>query len=549
MMTESVTAAGVSVTLRVPAADDLAAVVRDLSAADIPGRLRARDAGIWGRAATAVAARRLGWLDVPGSAAHVPATAQRLAESRSHLDHVVLLGMGGSSLGAEVVAHAAGRELTILDTTDCDETARALAEGIERTLVIVSSKSGETIETESQFRIYRQAFADAGFSAADIAERFVVVTDAGSLLAKTAAAAHYAAFLVDPDVGGRYSALTPFGLVAGALLEVDVARLLDDAVRLGGALRETRDNPGLLLGAALGAAARAGRDKLVVAGRGPQAAAFGDWAEQLLAESSGKNGRGMLPIPEGACPASGDLTEDMSRAVVTVGSPVNELPEDGPAINVSGPLGAQFLLWEYATAVAARVIEVNPFDQPNVEEAKANTMALLRPSEGSAVPSVERRLFADGAVEVFAGLSACDRLRDCGGLRELLDRLLAMIPPDGYLAIMAYLDRGGDAPVIGLRRLLERRTSRPVTFGWGPRYLHSTGQYHKGGPPNGVFCQVTGVVKADIPVPGRPYSLGQIQQAQAAGDLRALCRRDRPVVRIHLHDRRDGTAQLLASLA
>jgi glucose-6-phosphate isomerase len=211
--------------------------------------------------------------------------------------------------------------------------------------------------------------------------------------------------------------------------------------------------------------------------------------------------------------------------------------------SVAGPLGAQFLIWEYAVAMAGRLLGINPFDQPNVAESKENTAKLLAESGDGPLPTGEPA-FTEGAVDVYAapGLAATS-----GGLAGVLDGLLLAMPDRGYLAIMAYLDRYGDRAAAALRDALAARTTHPVTFGWGPRFLHSTGQYHKGGPQNGVFLQVTGAVTGDVPVPGRPFSLGRLQLAQALGDLRALGQRGRPAVRLHLRDRAGGLRQLLAA--
>jgi glucose-6-phosphate isomerase len=342
--------------------------------------------------------------------------------------------------------------------------------------------------------------------------------------------------LSDPDVGGRYSALTPFGRVPSARAGVDVVGLLAEAAELLPALRQPYDNPGLALGAALGAAAVGGRDKLLIADNGSGLNGFGDWVEHLIAESTGKEGKGVLPVVVESVDSSGFGAAPDARGLV-----LGDF--DHAAVRVRGPLGAQFLLWEYAIAVAGRVIGINPFDQPNVQESRDNTKALLREADE---PTDEPDLVS-GAVEIHAGgtLKATD-------LPGALDEVLGLVPDRGYLAVMAYLDRtGADSPAAGLRDLLAERSGKvrkgvaPVTFGWGPRFLHSTGQYHKGGPQNGVFLQVTGEVTEDVPVPGKPYTLKTLQLAQAFGDLRALRSRGRPAVRIHLRDRAEGLAQLL----
>jgi glucose-6-phosphate isomerase len=445
--------------------------------------------------------------------------------------------MGGSSLAPEVISRAAGVPLTVLDTTDPHVVGRALADRLAATLVVVSSKSGSTIETDSHRRIYEQAFAGLGLAAGEIARRFVVVTDPGSPLEATARQAGYRVLLADPNVGGRYSALTAFGLVPTALAGADAAALLDEAEAAGPALSTAEANPGLDLGAALGGYALAGHDKAVLADAGSGLAGFGDWAEQLIAESTGKHGRGILPVVVGGAAAPG-FGPGPDLHLVGLGTAA------GPAdTSVAGPLGAQFLVWEYAVAVAGRLLGINPFDQPNVAESKENTARLLAQAGPGPLPAGEPA-FTDGAVEVHADPGVLPGAR---GLAGVLGALLSAVPDRGYLAIMAYLDRDGDAGAAGLRDALAAKTAHPVTFGWGPRFLHSTGQYHKGGPQNGVFLQVTGAVQADVAVPGRDFTLGRLQLAQALGDLGALRQRGRPAVRLHLRDRRAGLAQLLGA--
>lgn len=547
---EVAAAGGVRVRLLDPAVQRAAAPAYARAVADrVPEGLLARDASLWGPAAAAEAAHRLGWVDLPRTSR---ALLDRVGALRDTYrgrgaDHVVLAGMGGSSLAPEVIAAAWGVPLTVLDTTDPGQVRRALADRLDRTVLVVASKSGGTVETDSHRRVYEQAFRDAGI---DPAQRVVVVTDPGSPLAALAADSGYPTVLADPDVGGRYSALTAFGLVPSGLAGADPAALLDAAAALLPALGAGRDNPGLLLGAALGGAGVVGRDKVVLHAEDPPG--FGDWAEQLVAESTGKQGRGLLPVVvEGPGHGLGDgpvegrdlpgLAPAPDSHRVLVASALGSDPDPMADTEVTGPLGAQFLLWEYAVAVAGRVLGINPFDQPNVAESKENTARLLAAGDGP--PG--RPALVDGPVEVYGDPALLGGATD---LPAALRALAAAVPPRGYLAVLAYLDRGADAAAASLRPLLARALGdRPVTFGWGPRCLHSTGQYHKGGPPVGAFLQVTGVVVDDLAVPGRPYTFGRLQAAQAAGDLDALARRGRPVLRVHLRDRAAGLAVLRAA--
>ncbi|MFC4062022.1 glucose-6-phosphate isomerase [Planomonospora corallina] len=522
-------------------AGQAAETVRALVADRVHERLAAGDATLWGEEARAEAAVRLGWLNLPLTSRELlPEIGILVERARAQgLDHVVLAGMGGSSLAPEVICASADVPLTVLDTTDPGQVRRALNDRLERTIVVVASKSGGTVETDSHRRVYEQAFRDAGI---DPAERIVVVTDPGSPLEQAAMDAGYPVILADPNVGGRYSALSAFGLVPSALAGADVLKLLDDADAVRPLLAQAEGNPGLELGAALGAAALAGRDKLVLEDGMSEINGLPDWIEQLVAESTGKSGKGILPV------VGADPNETGDELVAGIDS-------DG-SVTVAGPLGAQFLVWEYATAVAGRVLGIDPFNQPNVTESKENTSRLLAAGD---LPLGTPAL-VDGPVEVYG-----EGLADAKDLSDVLTRLLQAIPDDGYLAVMAYLDREAafDAPVAEgasfdamtdawsaadpatLRGLLAVRTERPVTFGWGPRFLHSTGQYHKGGPQNGVFLQITGENPVDLEVPGRPYTLGRLQLAQALGDQGALTGRGRPTVRLHLSDRVAGVARLL----
>ena len=532
----SVEAGGITVTINgaelvTAAANATTALVDD----GVPAALMAKDAGLWGPDAAELAATRLGWLDLPStSRQYLPELRDLFARFQADgVDHVVLAGMGGSSLAPEVIAATAGVRLTVLDTTDAGQVASAIADRLEHTVLVVSSKSGGTLETDSHRRTYEQAFRDAGI---DPAERIVVVTDPGSPLEASARAAGYRVFLADPNVGGRYSALSAFGLVPSALAGVDVAGLLDDAQALLPALGSDADNPGLTLGAVLGAAGKAGRDKVVIADFGSRHPGFGDWAEQLVAESTGKQGTGLLPVVVESVESPG-FSEESDRHLVTLGQ---HLHIEGTT--VSGSLGAQFMVWEYATAIAGRVLGIDPFDQPNVQESKDNTAKILDEAADGPLPEGEP-LFTDGAIALYA-----DDPILLGGAHDVttaLSALLKAIPDHGYLAVMAYLDRQADAAAAIVRKSLARHTDRPVTFGWAPRFLHSTGQYHKGGPQNGAFLQITGVVVQDLPIPGRPFGFARLQMAQALGDLRALQQRGRPAIRLHLLDRTLGLEELL----
>jgi glucose-6-phosphate isomerase len=512
--------------------DDL---VAQLIADKVASRIAAKDATLWGPEAESEASIRLGWTDLHETSRPLLAEIEALlAELRSEgLDRIALAGMGGSSLAPEVITRTAGVELTVLDTTDPQAIGRILAGGIDRTVLVVSSKSGSTLETDSQRRAFEAAVTEAGI---DAATRIVVVTDPGSGLAELAEKSGYRRlFLADPDVGGRYSALTAFGLVPSGLAGVDIAGLLDEAAAVAGQLgSDSSDNPALVLGAAMGAAQSAGRDKLVLIDAGTSIVGFGDWAEQLIAESTGKTGTGILPVAVGSAPA-GELAAD-ELWVRLLGD--DDAGAGAAAVGVAGTLGAQLLLWEYATAIAGRIMGINPFDQPDVESAKAAARGLL-----DAQPEPVAPTFVDGGIEVRGSTGLLDGVDTLEGA---VAALLSHLGDRSYLAVMAYLDREGeDARLHEVRFPLARRAGRPVTFGWGPRFLHSTGQFHKGGPPIGVFLQVTGSAQGDVAIPGRPFSFGQLITAQAAGDANVLADHGRPVLRLHLTDRAAGIRRLL----
>ncbi|MGW1342204.1 glucose-6-phosphate isomerase [Kribbella sp. NPDC002412] len=503
----------------------------------IASRIAAKDATTWGPEAESESAIRLNWVDLYESSRPLLAEIEALqADLRAEgLDRIVLSGMGGSSLAPEVITRTAGVELVVLDSTDPSVVGRALAGDLQKTVVVVSSKSGGTVETDSHRRAFVKAFADAGI---DPAGRIVVVTDPGSPFEKLAADEGYRkTFLADPNVGGRYSALTAFGLVPSALAGADVAELLDQAAEVAPALRaDDASNPALVLGAVL--AASPGRDKAIIASGGSSIVGFPDWAEQLIAESTGKNGTGVLPVAVESldAPELHSGAGDLVHAVLAADSSAASVASGTPTVVTTGSLGGQFLLWEVATAVAGYLLGINPFDQPDVESAKAAARGLL-----DAQPEPEPAAFTDGSVEVRGSEGLLDGV---DSLKGAINALLSQLDDKGYLAVMAYLDSERDAGLASIRAELATQTGRPVTFGWGPRFLHSTGQYHKGGHPEGVFLQITATPPNDVEIPDRPFTFGGLIAAQAAGDAKVLAERGRPVLRLHLTGPTSGVQQL-----
>ncbi len=488
----------------------------------VASRIADQDPTLWGEAAESEAKKRLAWTSLATTSRPL---VEEIATLRAdlterELDHVVLCGMGGSSLAPEVICATAGVELTVLDSSQPDMVSRALNDRLERSVVVVSSKSGGTVETDSLKRAYEQAFIAAGL---DPARHIVVVTDPDSPLDQEATEAGYRVFRADPNVGGRYSALTAFGLVPAGLAGAPIDQLLDEAEAVQPTVAaDSGDNPALRLGVALGVANQHGVDKLVLADQTRHG--LGDWIEQLVAESTGKLGKGILPV---VVPFENAVNFNPSTAdtvLVALGSSDAPEAQSGWSAGVRGGLGAQMLVWETAVAVAGQLLGINPFDQPDVESAKQAARDLLGQGSDGEQPDLESQ-----GVAAY-GTNASD-------LGTAVDDLLAELDLfHGYVSVQAYLDRIGLAEYAGLREALARRTGRPVTFGWGPRFLHSTGQYHKGGPGTGVYLQLTSDPVDDLPVGGRDFTFGEFIASQAAGDAQVLRRHGRPVLRLHLSD-------------
>lgn len=505
----------------------------------IASRIFAKDHTLWGPDAEAESAIRLGWVEAAtvSQALVAPILELRDALRAEGVTRIVLCGMGGSSLAPEVMAGTAGVELSVLDSTDPEQVSAALADRLTETAVVVSSKSGSTLETDSQRRIFEQAFTEAGL---DAKSRIIIVTDPGSPLDKASREAGYRqVFNADPNVGGRYSALTAFGLVPSGLAGVDIQAFLDEAEEAAEILNDDApENIGLALGAALGGTTPL-RNKIVIAEDGSGIVGFADWAEQLIAESTGKLGTGVLPVVAG--PTSPEVTAGAGDVLVVrlVAADADvELGENEVAI--AGGLPTQMMVWEFATAVAGRLLGINPFDQPDVEAAKVAARGLL-----DAQPEPTPANFVDGAIEVRGG----EWLGESATAVDAVKSLLSQLGEDGYLSVQAYFDRLAFASLETVRDQLAAVSGRPVTFGWGPRFLHSTGQFHKGGPAMGVFLQITADAAKDLPIPERPFTFGELISAQAAGDAQVLSEHGRPVLRLHLTERAAGVQQLQEIIA
>jgi hypothetical protein len=447
--------------------------------AELVERIWERDPTVW---TGHDEAQWLGWLDEPLRARQRVDELSALAASvEGEVDDVVLAGMGGSSLAPEVMRTAFGKDrFHVLDTTHPKAIRRLLESlDLDRTLFVVSSKSGGTLETRSHFDLFWEKGA----------RRFVVITDPGSPLESVARERNAQVFAGEPTIGGRYSALSPFGLVPAALMGIDLDRLLDHTEKTLNACRVADDNPGLALGLALGTSWQEGRDKVVIR---PNPHGFGVWVEQLLAESTGKQGRGLVPAPD----ESPDGPDRQEREVELAD------PYD---------LGSEFYRWEFATAVAGAILEINPFDQPNVQEAKDRTLDVLSGHGKGQTPAM-----SEGGAE----------------------SLFAQARPGDYIAIQAFVDPAEEEALQPFVEQVRAQTDCVVTFGLGPRYLHSTGQLHKGGAPIGCFLQIVDDVGPELPIPGKKFGFGRLIHAQAAGDYELLKERGRPVARIRLEDTR-----------
>jgi len=512
--------AHLAVTVAGDAAEAASGLTNSIVADKVASRIANGDPTLWGPLAEADASDRLGWVTLPVSSRELVEDLENLyADIRADdIGRIVLAGMGGSSLGPEVICATYDVPLVTLDSTDPDQVRDALAGDLESTLLVVSSKSGTTVETDSLRRVFESAFEESGL---DPRKHMVAVTDPGSSLHKTALLANYrAVFLADPHVGGRYSILDAFGLVPSALAGVPVAELLDEADAVADSLAEDHAaNPAIVLGAAM---AGSPRRTLVLSDHDSGLVRVAEWVEQLIAESTGKDGVGVLPVvAEADAP---DAAAEGALDTRFVALDFDGEPE-GHSIWISGTLGGQLLLWEYATAIAGRLLGINPFDQPNVESAKTAARVLL-----DSLPEPELPAFVDGGVEVRGSAELLEGLTT---LEAVVAAIKAAVPADGYLAVMAYLNRESLPELPRIRAALAASIRRPVTFGWGPRFLHSTGQLHKGGAPVGAFLQLTGTYADDMEIPGRPFTFGQLVGAQAAGDAQVLMEHGRPVLRLN----------------
>jgi transaldolase/glucose-6-phosphate isomerase len=538
---------------------EISATVDDWGSSGKLRRLWARDASLW---TGTDEARWLGWLGVPeDQLAHAERFAAIVRDVKeAGFTDALLLGMGGSSLFPELLSLTFEREngfpeLHVLDSTDPAQV-KALESKVDlaRSLFIVSSKSGTTLEPNIFDQYFFERVSEA-IGEEEAPKRFMAITDPGSKLEQIAEekgfrhVAHGVA-----SIGGRYSALSDFGMVPGAVMGVDVHELLDRAERMAHSCAScvpAADNPGLALGVTIGVCAKLGRDKLTLV-TSPAIGAFGAWLEQLLAESTGKLGRGVIPVdrePLGAPDAYGgdrlfiyvrlasdpDRAQDQAvEAIERAGQPVVRI-ELGDLYD----LGGEVLRFEFATAVAGAVLDINPFDQPDVEASKVATRELTAKYEETGSLPGEKPIATGDGMRLFADeRNAAELAAAAGGdsVQDLLRVHLARIGEGDYAALLAFVERSPEhEPMLTeIRRVIRDRTGAATCVGFGPRFLHSTGQAYKGGPNSGVFVQITCDDAGDVPVPGQKYTFGVVKAAQARGDFQVLAERGRRALRIHI---------------
>lgn len=483
-------------------------------------QLAKKDHTLWGKAAEAESSIRLNWVDLPTESKKLIPELQRMKAwiEAQGLSQFVLAGMGGSSLGPEVLAKTYKKNLIVLDSTDPDQIAASTPADLSRVAIIVGSKSGSTAETASQKAYFTERLVAAGLEPKN---HFIIITDPGSPFDIESRALGYFVINADPNVGGRFSVLSAFGIVPAAALGIDIEELLNDAEQA--ALSFT--HPDSLAVDLACIVLEAGKQNVAFSDSGSKVPGLSDWIEQLIAESTGKEGKGFLPI----------AVESATAPIAGPALRVAFSPADSDAdIVVEASLGEQFILWEWVTCLVSVALQINPFDQPNVQDAKVRALALLD-SWNNKVPQLVPS-FESENIQVFSASNA-------QSLAQQIDDFILLKPH--YIAVMAYLARGIDDSITDIRSLVALRSGAGTSFGWGPRFLHSTGQYHKGGQPNGAFIQITGENHQDISIPGQDFSFHTLLMAQALGDGEALGEKKLPLIRFHLKNREAGIQELL----
>lgn len=552
--------------------------VEDWQAGNKVRRLWQRDASLW---TGTDEANWLGWLSIVEEQIAHRSQLQQVAQDakREGFTDILLLGMGGSSLCPEVLDKTFGRiagfsQLHVLDSTDPAQI-RTFENKINlaRTLFVVSSKSGTTLEPN----IFKQYFferAKQALGAEKAGSHFIAITDPGSKMEQVAEADRFRhIFHGLPSIGGRYSALSNFGMAPAALMGLDIAKFLErtaEMVDACGPSGPVRENPGALLGIILGTAARNGRDKVTIIAS-PGISDLGAWLEQLLAESTGKQGHGIIPVDRETLGAPGVYGNDRVFAYVRLDSAPDARQDAGvaaleqaghPVVRISladiYDLGQEFFRWEIATAVAGSIIGINAFNQPDVEASKVATRNLTQQYEETGSLPAEKPIFEgssqDGGIKLFTDPKNADALSKAAGNDKSLTGYLrahfGRLGTGDYFALLGYIEMNAEheARLQEMRHALRDRKHVATCLGFGPRFLHSTGQAYKGGPNSGVFLQVTCDDAVDLPVPGQKYTFGVVKAAQARGDFQVLAERGRRALRVHLgKDLKSGLSKLLAA--
>ncbi len=549
-------------------APGVAEALKRLADENFAARLAEKDATLWGRPAdeSAIIENSLGWLDLDrsmdASVAEILAFVEEV--KATEVKFVVLLGMGGSSLAPMVLKDAFGAapgypSLVVLDSTDPEAiTAVEMALGRPKeNLFIVSSKSGSTIEPLSLFEHFYAKVAD--FMGSEAGDCFVAVTDPGSSLEALATERNFRwCFLNPPDIGGRFSALSSFGMLPAALTGIDIKKLLRQAGRIHEAVEPSiaaADNPGLALGAALGYLGSLGRDKVTFF-VSKEISSFGLWIEQLLAESTGKNGLGLVPITGGTVGSPEEYVNDRVFVNISVGPVAKDMDATLTALAAAGhpvlrfcleeiyELGAEFLRWEVATAAAGFILGINPFDQPDVESAKLLARARLDKGFGADAGDFSGVKIEEDGIKAYFNASASKMMGSSAALENMslsaaMKSFFGIVKVGDYLGLLAYLnpfDGFVGEELRCMRRLIFSQKNIAIQFGYGPRYLHSTGQLHKGGADNGIFIILTHDTADDIAIPGADFSFATLERSQAFGDMEALDAKGRPVVLVNMAD-------------
>jgi len=539
-----------------PLASGVAASIEDWKKNNKVARLWQKDASLW---TGTDESNWLGWLTITEEQLTHLDVLRQIAEEvkKARFKHALLLGMGGSSLCPEVLRMTFGKikghpELHVLDSTDPSQIKAIEGKvDLKSTICIVSSKSGSTLEPN----IYKQYFFErvkAQVGEKEVGNRFIAITDPGSKMQQVAETDKFRRiFMGVPSIGGRYSALSNFGMVPAAIMGLDVAKFLkntEEMVKACGASSAADVNPGVILGAILGVAAKQGRDKLTIVA---SAGIFdlGAWLEQLIAESTGKSGKGIIPVDRERLTRPAVYGNDRVFVYLRLASKpdraqdaaVASLQNAGePVVRITLPniynLGQEFFRWEIATAVAGSIIGINAFNQPDVEASKIETRKLTNEYESTGSLPPESPFLADKGIKLFADDKNTTALKGVWKLTDVLRKHLSRAGGGDYFAVLGYIPMNGEneKALQGIRHAVRDKKKIATVLGFGPRFLHSTGQAYKGGPNTGVFLQITCDDAQDLPVPGQKYTFGIVKAAQARGDFAVLAERGRRALRVHL---------------